>query len=234
VAGEYAAPPAGRVGPGPGRASLEMAVPGGTVKPYYEQDGVTIYCGDCRDVLPSVKGDLVLTDPPYGVGLKYGQMVNDSPETHFEWFRPVLALMREAAPVVVFTHRVAALRELTDWSHVAAWTKPMAFGYRINNWLGHWEPIFVYGKPSIVTFDVFTYCTARPNGHPVPKPEGLMRHLLSVFEGGIVIDPFCGSGTTLVEAKRMGRTAIGVEINEQYCELAVKRLAQGALPLEAA
>lgn len=202
------------------------------MSPYYDEDGITIYHGDCREVLPSLKADLVLTDPPYGIGLKYGLQVKDSPETHFEWFQPVLALMREAADTVVFTHRVAALRELTDWSHVAAWVKPMSFAYKINNWLGHWEPIFVYGKPSDVTFDVFKYCTERPNGHPVPKPEALMLHLLQVFSGDVVLDPFAGSGTTLVATKRMGRRAIGIEIEERYCEVAAKRLAQRVLPFE--
>lgn len=202
--------------------------------PYYQQSGVTIYHGDCREVLPLVTADLVLTDPPYGVGLKYGEQTNDSPETHFEWFRPVLALMRAAAPVVVFTHRQAALRELTDWSHVAVWNKPMAFGYSVHHWLSHWEPIFVYGKPSEATFDVFTHNTARQNGHPTPKPETLMLHLLRVFHAETVLDPFMGSGTTLVACKRLGRECIGIEIEERYCEIAARRLQQEALPLEVA
>ena len=197
--------------------------------PYYDEDGITIYHGDCRDLLPSLAVDLVLTDPPYGIGLQYGSQTDDSPEHYFDWFRPIVSLMRAAAETVVFTHRVAALRELQEWSHIAAWVKPMAFGYNINNWLGHWEPIFVYGKPSTVTFDVFEYCTERPNGHPVPKPEALMQHLLRVFGGETVLDPFMGSGTTLVAAKRMGRRAIGIEIEERYCEIAAQRLAQRVL-----
>jgi DNA modification methylase len=198
-------------------------------RPYYEQDGITIYHGDCREVLPCLpRIELIVTDPPYGVGLKYGKAVNDSPETHFEWFRPVLEQMRATATTVVFTHRVRALQELTDWSHVGVWAKPMSFGYKINNWLGHWEPIFVYGKPDQVSFDVFTYNTTAPNGHPVPKPEPLLLHLLKIFHGD-VLDPFMGSGTTLVAAKRLGRRAIGIEIDERYCEMAARRLAQGAL-----
>lgn len=202
----------------------------GKLKPFYEQGGIVIYHGDCREVLPLLTADLVLTDPPYGIGLKYGALTNDAPENYFDWFRPMLALMRAAAPTVVFTHRQAALRELTDWSRVGVWNKPMAFGYAVHNWLAHWEPIFVYGKPSEVTFDVFTHNTVRQNGHPAPKPESLYAHLLRVFHGD-VLDPFMGSGTTLVAAKRLGRRAIGIEIEEKYCELAAQRLSQGALDL---
>jgi len=176
-----------------------------------------------------VTADVIVTDPPYGVGLQYG-VHDDSPEAHWAWFRNVLALMRASAPVVVFTHRQAALRELTDWTWVCPWTKPMAFGHRIGKWLPHWEPIFVYGAPSRVSFDVFTHNTAAPNGHPAPKPEELILHLLDVFHGETVLDPFMGSGTTLVAAKQLGRQAIGIEIEERYCEIAVKRLAQEVLP----
>ena len=202
------------------------------MRPYYEHAGITIYHADCRELLPTMSVDLVLTDPPYGVAMHYGVSSDDTPAAHFEWFRPVLTLMRAAAPTVVFTHRQAALHELTDWSHVAVWNKPMAFGYQVHNWLAHWEPIFVYGKPSTVTFDVFTHATSRQNGHPTPKPETLFAHLLRVFDGDVTLDPFMGSGTTLVAAKRLHRQAIGIEIEERYCEIAAKRLAQEALPLE--
>lgn len=85
---------------------------------------------------------------------------------------------------------------------------------------------------------VWTYGTTRvgrPN-HPCPKPEPLMCELVSSFTdaGDVVLDPFMGSGTTLVAAKRLGRKAIGIEREEKYCEVAAKRLAQEALPLEVA
>lgn len=85
---------------------------------------------------------------------------------------------------------------------------------------------------------MWTYGTTRvgrPN-HPCPKPEPLMSELVSSFTdiGDVILDPFMGSGTTLVAAKRLGRKAIGIEREEKYCEIAVKRLAQEALPLEVA
>jgi hypothetical protein len=72
-----------------------------------------------------------------------------------------------------------------------------------------------------------------PNLHPTQKPERLMERILADFtnEGERVLDPFCGSGTTLVSAKRLGRRAIGIEREERYCEVAAKRLSQGALDL---
>lgn len=199
---------------------------------YYSHDGITIYHGDCREVLPKLEGvDLVLTDPPYGVGLKYGQMVNDSPETHFEWFIPFIQVMKQAAPNVVFTHRQAALKHITDWDWLAVWQKPLALGFSQKGWLNHWEPIFVYGKPDNgvgkrpANYDVFSYNPVKPNGHPAPKPIKLIKKLASLWNGSI-LDPFAGSGTTLRAAKDLRRKAIGIEIEEKYCEIAAKRLEQ--------
>ena len=68
--------------------------------------------------------------------------------------------------------------------------------------------------------------------HPTQKPIALMEWCLQFIKGELlVLDPFMGSGTTLVAAKRIGRRAIGIEIEERYCEIAAKRLAQRALPL---
>lgn len=78
---------------------------------------------------------------------------------------------------------------------------------------------------------VMRYVSRNVN-HPTEKPEDLMLSLVSKCPFGLILDPFMGSGTTLVAAKRLTRRAIGIEIEEKYCEIAAKRLAQGALPME--
>ena len=83
---------------------------------------------------------------------------------------------------------------------------------------------------------VYEHCcnVGRFGGHPTEKPQALMSELLSDFtkSGETILDPFAGIGTTLVAAKRLGRKAIGIELSAQYCEVAARRLSQGALPLE--
>lgn len=207
-------------------------------EPYYIDSMVAIYHGDSREILPLLAPvDLIVTDPPYGVGMQYGDNTDDNPDTYWDWFLPVLALMRGCSQQVVFTHRQAALRFLTDWDHVCAWHKPFNLTYSIKGWQAKWEPVFVYGaevtriadgakRPSHI--DSWAHST-EPNryGHPATKPVGLFREIIGTFSGDVV-DPFCGSGTTLRAAKDLGRKAIGIEIEERYCEIAAKRMAQSA------
>ena len=79
--------------------------------------------------------------------------------------------------------------------------------------------------------NVLQFSRQEPVDHPSPKPPGLMERLIEVVTppGGMVLDPFMGSGTTLLAAKALGCKAIGVEIEERYCEVAARRLAQGSL-----
>jgi site-specific DNA-methyltransferase (adenine-specific) len=209
--------------------------------PYYSDDSVTIYHGDCRDILPHITGDVVLTDPPYGIGKKYGDSYTDSggPD-YWDFMRDVVKLSIGAAGTVAMTHRVLALRELTDWDWCAAWVKRnqqmRLFSMPV---LPTWEPIMLWGvkgidmphKPDTFQIDGVPSTTV-PGGHPFPKPERLMADLADWLcpDGGTVIDPFLGSGTTLRVVKdRGGRKAIGIEIEERYCEIAAKRLGQEVL-----
>lgn len=224
------------------------------MKPYYEDGAVTLYHGDMLDLLPGLAPlPLIVTDPPYGVGVKYGNEYDDSRSDYWDWFRRALMVMRASARVVVFTHRVKALAQLTDWDWVGVWDKPAAGGSRIGNSpvLPHWEPVFMYGIHSIGvrgthTSDVFRLTpkkTGEPAGgigrekwatndflgHPCPKPIAVPSRILQVFEGDPVVDPFAGSGTTLMAAKELGRRAVGIEISERYCEIAARRLSQEVL-----
>lgn len=105
-------------------------------------------------------------------------------------------------------------------------------------WRPNHEDIYVMGEGfrGHRGSSVLTYYAISPNfvkrDHPTEKPLALMLDLIAKCPPGVIADPFMGSGTTLVAAKTMGRTAIGVEIEERYCEIAAKRLSQEALPLE--
>jgi site-specific DNA-methyltransferase (adenine-specific) len=225
--------------------------------PYYSDALVTIYHGDCRDILPTLRGDAVISDPPYGIGVPYGPSYDDARPDYWDWLRERLVLMRAAAPVVAFTHRVRALAELPEWDWIAVWNKGGAFGSRVGNSpiVAGWEPIFLYGIHSIGTktkgmSDVLTV-RPEPAGnagafvgrekwakgavakHPVPKPMSLYRHLIGALSvpGGTVIDPFAGTGTTLAAAKDLGRKSIGIEIEEVYCEQAAVAASQEVLGL---
>ena len=207
--------------------------------PYYSEDGITIYHGDCVELLPSLTAEAIITDPPYGVGKKYGDLYDDSRPDYWDWFLGVVKLMRSAAPVVAFTHSHAALRHVTDWHWVYVWHKPRSTaGLNYYPVMPHWEPIFTYGiggRPDLPRgFDVFSHSPVpnRDSEHPHPKPIPLYAEMIQRFAPtGVVLDPFMGTGTTLRAAKDLGREAIGIEIEERYCELAVQRLAQGVLAL---
>jgi adenine-specific DNA-methyltransferase len=91
-----------------------------------------------------------------------------------------------------------------------------------------------FATPSHQWGSVWRFPIERERNHPAQKPEALMGQIVGISSrhGDLILDPFMGSGTTLVSAKRYGRRAIGIELEEKYCEIAAKRLAQGALPME--
>ena len=223
--------------------------------PYYEQDGITIYHGDCREVLPGIKADLVLTDVPYGVvnresgGLRVlNKGIADDPTVCSQEIAPLLAAS-DATTQYVFcgTEQVSVLRggyvSLGFTTRLGIWEKsdpsPMNGEYL---WLSSVE-CCVFARRAGAVFTercaspVWRGPTDRSGwGHPTPKPRWLFDRLVlaSSLVDGCVLDPFMGSGTTLVAAKNLGRRAIGIEIEERYCEMAARRLDQGVLDLGAA
>ena len=209
------------------------------MKPYYEDDSVTIYHGDCREVLPTVTGDLLLTDPPYGVGLAYASY-DDSRAAWRLLMQTFIPLARRAAPMVIFP--AGPMEELgwiyswapPDW--LIAWYKGSP-GTASFVGFNDWEPLLVYGKGKGVQMHDYFQASPEPftNGHPCAKPLRWARWLIerASSAGGTIVDPFMGSGTTLRAAKDLGRRAIGIEIEERYCEIAAKRLSQETLGLSA-
>jgi DNA modification methylase len=208
------------------------------VTPYYDDGQVTLYHADCRDVLPTLERgsvDLVLTDPPYNAGKDYGQH-NDSmpPGEYLEWCRNWFTLVRDVcARTIVFPGHgnLPIWWDIKKPSGVGCWYKPGATGTSIIGW-SEWEPwLYWTGDKGLLggsdTITAPLEISDRSKGdHPCPKPVVLMVKLLLKCKSQAVLDPFVGTGTLLVAAQRLGRRAIGIEIEERYCEIAAKRLAQ--------
>jgi len=200
---------------------------------YYEHGGITIYHGDCREVLPDISGGVVLTDPPYGNGTPYGAY-EDSPESLRE-LSADFGQFLTTRPRSALTPGVANIGLYPRPTWILAWFTPAGAGS--GPWgFCCWQPILVYGADPYLQMgagrrpDALELTeSAEANGHPCPKPIGFWKWLvkrISPNEQEVIIDPFMGSGTGLRAAKDLGHPAIGIEIEEKYCEIAAKRLSQ--------
>ena len=210
------------------------------MKPYYEEAGITIYHGDCREVLPSLAFDAIVSDPPYGIAhpcdfAKRGRdnltACNDYPDVYgdSEPFNPAHLL---SGPCLLFGANYFAEKlppssgwivwdklrphDLDQSTAELAWSS-FVKGIRVFLW--QWHGMIRDGN--------------EPLYHPTQKPEALWKWLLNLrwMPAGIVCDPYMGAGGLLVAAKHESRQAIGIEIEERYCEIAANRLRQGVLSL---
>jgi site-specific DNA-methyltransferase (adenine-specific) len=203
------------------------------MKPYFQDSDVTIYCADCRDVLPYLPPiDLCLTDPPYGIGADKSNAhssIRDNPRWIDDWDIRQPDLVKLAISMSKFA-AIWGGNYYTDILPISAawlgWIKPEAeTGFS----LADMELCWTNGKFSI---RVKTYPRRDGNLHPTQKPEIVMEWVLSFFpDSQLILDPFMGSGTTLRAAKNLGRKAIGIEIEEKYCEIAAKRMSQSVMDL---
>ena len=217
-------------------------------QPYYADDHCTIYHGDCLEILPEIAADVLVTDPPYGVrhnggGHRSNRQANPSwdskpvfvvGDTDTRARDGALAIWGDRDALVFGTWkapRPAGCRQRLLW--LKANMTPV-FGS--TPWASADEEIYVLGsgwsKPVLARNYLETRearagagALSRKYGHPTVKPVDLMVWLLG-FTSGVVVDPFMGSGPTLEAAASLGRRAIGIEIEEKYCEAAVKRLRQ--------
>ncbi len=219
------------------------------MKPYYSDESVTIYHGDCREILPHCpRVDLMLTDPPYGINLDTDYARFDSSDVQGREY----ARVRGDAEVMDFSF-------ILDWSvadRSVIWgannfPQQLPFDPTRDGWIC-WDKRTneaadaILGSPfeMAVVLGQRTYKMIRlqhcgvKNGdgdragrlHPTQKPVRLMRRVLELFQSAdTILDPFMGSGTTLRAAKDLGRKAVGVEIEERYCEVAAKRMSQEVL-----
>ncbi len=219
------------------------------MKPYYEHAGITIYHGDCKEVLPQIERvDAVVTDPPFGINWSQATWDDDRDD-----YPALMAWLVGECNRLVVDGWCFVFQSMPNVGHFHEWFPE---GWRIyaacKNFaqirptgIWHsWDPVVFWSNgskcrnKSAVNRDYFVGNVAglflEKAEHPSPKPLDTMRHIVSIAvpDGGLVIDPFAGSGSTLVAAKYTGRRAIGIEMSERYCEIAASRLSQEALPLE--
>ena len=242
------------------------------MKPYYSEDGITIYHADCRDVMPSLAPEsvtLLWTDPPYGHsnhdgdlnsrlnahrGLEGQPIANDSPEAMREVLDAALAL---AVPLLVadcccccccccgggprptFAWVADRMdRRGLSFFHSVIWNKlNPGLGWRFRRqhemiMVAHREGgRLAWADDSLAVPNLQSLGPPRDRQHPNEKPLDLPARFIAwtTMPGDLVLDPFMGSGTTLVAAKNLVRKAIGIELDERYCEIAARRLSQGVL-----
>jgi site-specific DNA-methyltransferase (adenine-specific) len=216
------------------------------VRPYYEQDGITIYHGDCREILPSVLGNALVVDPPYGIG--WGRATwKDDPAAYPELMR---WLVTEGQRIGGWCFVFQAMSNAAKWHEwfpdgwrIFAACKNFAQVRKTGAWHA-WDPVIFWNSgpnsgpnSGHVNRDWHIGNVAgllsTPIGHPCPRPVDTMAHIVQIAApaGGIVVDPFAGSGSTLRAALDTGRRAVGIEIEERYCEIAARRLSQTVLDL---
>ena len=215
--------------------------------PYYDEGGVTIYLGDCTKIVPTISADVLVADPPYGMayrsnrhgapssvksaggayGKDWGVVAGDSKP-----FDPKF-MLDLALPSVIWVANWFSSK-LPDSGGWLVWDKKRGGTVSKDLDASDSELAWTNLRRTIKTFS-YLWDGFRREGeihqhfHPTQKPLALMRWVIEMCPPGTVLDPYMGCGTTLVAAKALGRKAIGVEIEERYCEVAVQRLAQETL-----
>ena len=220
------------------------------MKPYYQEKGITIYHADCREVIHTLdKVDLVLTDPPYGIsggtggtskarnrGGYTGRFTSqmDTPEFVKTVVVEVIKQLLSNTKALIVTPGNKNFSLYPQPDSLGMYYQPQGAGIQRWGWCDC-QPIFYYGispKQGRLVEPCSFKLTKQDDcdyDHPCPKPYQGWKKLLMKGLGdlpGPVLDPFMGSGTTLRAAKDLGRQAIGIEIEEKYCEIAAKRLGQ--------
>jgi site-specific DNA-methyltransferase (adenine-specific) len=220
------------------------------MKAYYEENGITIYHGDNREIIPSLTGvDVVITDPPYGAKTHKGarsmkdlvkSQIDFAPITDDEFVDMCGTLVGLAQRWVVMTcewRHAVRLEDMGLLVRLGVWIKPNGAPQFTGDRPGTgWEAVAVMHRPGKKRWNggghhaVWNFPTVRGQ-HPTEKPIKLIQKWVQDFseEGECVLDPYMGSGTTLAAARSFGRNAIGIEIDERYCEIAAKRLQQQVL-----
>ena len=193
----------------------------------------TLYLGDCLEILPTLgKVDTCVTDPPYGVGLIYGQYSDSSEDAYFKLMRGFMAAIN--SQMIALT---PGMKHLTWWYSTftplwtLSWHKPNQCSRSSIGGFNAWEPVLIFGKPTKkIGHDAFVHSIQTrqtdTGDHPCPKDPNAWQMLVDMVtaRNGVILDPFMGSGTTGVACANLGRKFIGIEIEEKYFDIACKRI----------
>lgn len=213
------------------------------MKPYYEDDLVTLFHGNCLEVLDWLTADVLVTDPPYGVDYQSARsrdklaasILNDKDTSYRDG---VLSLWGDKSALVFGSWKIerpAKTKTRLVWDTLGAlgmgdlsipWKPADQEVYVLGN--GPWQ-----GRRTNNVISIAPVQSMAKNGrhHPHEKPLRLMDELIAKTVGDVIADPFSGSGSTLVSASRMGRRSVGVELDERYCEITANRLQQQTFDL---
>jgi hypothetical protein len=216
--------------------------------PYYRDEHITLYHGDATTITAWTGCDVLVTDPPYGQAWnadamnehpnrrKKEQSVRGDEDTTIR--DQILEIWGTTKPAIVFgTWRKP--RPAGDITHRLIWHKNGRYpGISTAPFYPNDEEIYLTGTgwqgkphPTVITTTEQRQFEPAKWGHPTPKPVTLMELLITKSPAGAIADPFAGSGATLIAARNLGRHAIGVEIEEHYCEIIANRLSQTCLDL---
>jgi hypothetical protein len=214
------------------------------VDPYYGDGVVQLWHGDCREITAWLDADVLITDPPYGVawtrgtyngadahsGIAHGATTDARDEVLQRWGARVAAVFGDFALAPAGTVQTLIWRKPTDAGIFGArngWRRDAEAIYLVGPW-----PLSPATRSGVIASGGAMSAYTKRTGHPHTKPLDVMEQLIAACPPGVIADPFAGSGSTLVAARNLGRRAIGVELDERYCETAARRLAQDVLPLE--
>jgi len=213
------------------------------MQPYYQDEWVTLYHGDCLEITEWLNADVLVTDPPYGiswagmnsgVNKKYTKFIDGIKNDEDAKIRDKALEAWGNKPAVVFGSW--KIEKPKNVQHRLIWHKAgMPPGALNAPFMTQDEEIYILGKGfrsssppqrSVITTNEHRAQEVGKIGHPTPKPIGLMELLIDRCPQGLIADPFAGSGATLLAARNLGRKAIGIELEEKYCEIISKRLNQ--------
>lgn len=229
------------------------------IKPYYQADGITLYHANSIDN-PELwaGGDVMVSDPPYGIKWRNHWGDTGSARTHgrtapsrginvanddsLDAMYAAIHLWGDK-PALLFS---SPLKIPEGTKQILVWWKNSGgegIMGQINHWRRDWEAINLLGEwqehphpgltySSIIETHESISTLAKALGHPTPKPISLMETLIQHCPDGVIVDPFAGTGSTLLAARNLGRRCIGVELDERHCETSARRLSQMTFDLD--